>query len=198
MSIKLIAHKGSVLGKDGRVYKPGMVIPRAALPGNGPKQRQWLESAVRDKFVRITEEEPQSRPVDEFLLDPAGSKQNPALTVNQKDEHHEGVDISSHEGRDPDQVRREVEEATKTGKIQVPVSRILKSGEVDLSKRLWDLDPDGLKGKSLEELNVMVAERDPEIPALDTVEEAVAWLSQDFVEPKAVTELTKTKKRAAK
>lgn len=48
----------------------------------------------------------------------------------------------------------------------------------------WTLDPDGLKGKSLDELNVLIQERAQEdIQPMDTVEEAVAFLSQDYAPP---------------
>ena len=44
----------------------------------------------------------------------------------------------------------------------------------------WNLDPAQLEGKSLDELNVMISERDPKIPELNDRDEAVAWLTQDF------------------
>ena len=56
----------------------------------------------------------------------------------------------------------------------------------------WDLDPETLIGKDVNELNVMVAERAQQpIDPFETVEEAAAWLSQDFhkveaAEPAAV------------
>ncbi len=44
----------------------------------------------------------------------------------------------------------------------------------------WILDPETLKDKSIEELNVMVQERDADVePFLDT-QTAAAWLSQDY------------------
>lgn len=48
---------------------------------------------------------------------------------------------------------------------------------------LWALDPDGLRGKPLAELNIMVAERKPDERAFEDAAEAVAWLSQDYKEP---------------
>lgn len=44
----------------------------------------------------------------------------------------------------------------------------------------WVLDPATLEGKSLDELNVMVAERDNSIDPLTSIENAVSLLSQDF------------------
>ena len=61
-----------------------------------------------------------------------------------------------------------------------------KETEISDSKEsgsVWVLDPDGLFGKDIEELNVMIAERQPEVDPFDTAEEAITWLSQDYVEP---------------
>ena len=44
----------------------------------------------------------------------------------------------------------------------------------------WTLNPSALEGKSLDELNVMVAERDSSIEPFETSEEAIAHLSQDY------------------
>jgi len=44
----------------------------------------------------------------------------------------------------------------------------------------WNLDPNDLVHKSLKELNVMVAERDPSVEPFETPGEASAFLSQDF------------------
>lgn len=47
----------------------------------------------------------------------------------------------------------------------------------------WNLDPDGLRGKSLDDLNILVAERDPSVEPFTTVEEAIGWLSMDYSPP---------------
>jgi hypothetical protein len=45
----------------------------------------------------------------------------------------------------------------------------------------WDMDPAKITGRDIHELNVMIAERSGnEVPPFETVEEAIAWLSQDF------------------
>lgn len=49
-------------------------------------------------------------------------------------------------------------------------------------RSLWVHNPANLEGKPLEELNVMVAEIDPDIPPFNTIEEAMAQLSLDFEE----------------
>ncbi len=45
----------------------------------------------------------------------------------------------------------------------------------------WIFNPADLVDKPLEELNVLIAERDPNVDAFTTVEEAIAYLSQNFV-----------------
>ncbi len=45
---------------------------------------------------------------------------------------------------------------------------------------IWILDPADLQDKNLDELNVMILERDDELDQFETVEEALAWLTQDF------------------
>lgn len=48
------------------------------------------------------------------------------------------------------------------------------------TQSLWIMDPANLESKDLDELNVMIAERDPEIEPFQTVEEAKAQLTKDF------------------
>jgi hypothetical protein len=44
------------------------------------------------------------------------------------------------------------------------------------------MDPDGIRGLALDQLNIMILERDDEVAPFETVEEAAAWLSQDYEE----------------
>ena len=48
---------------------------------------------------------------------------------------------------------------------------------------LWAIDPDGLRSMSLDQLNVMIMERDDKVEPFEDLEEAIAWLSQDYEEP---------------
>lgn len=79
-----------------------------------------------------------------------------------------GINVEQSEPSEP-QTRREVEIA---GRIEHAPSR-------------WTLDPETLKGKDLEQLNVMVKERDENERPFETVPEAVAFLSRDFKPPAA-------------
>jgi len=44
----------------------------------------------------------------------------------------------------------------------------------------WNFDPALLAGKEIDQLNVMIQERDPSVHPFDTVEEAIAFLSSEF------------------
>lgn len=44
----------------------------------------------------------------------------------------------------------------------------------------WNLDPDGLRGKGLDELNALAVERDPTVKPFGDVQEARVFLSRDF------------------
>lgn len=54
--------------------------------------------------------------------------------------------------------------------------------EVKQDATPWTLDPSTLEGKDLDELLVMIAERDEdfEVEAIESVSEAIEFLSQDF------------------
>lgn len=49
---------------------------------------------------------------------------------------------------------------------------------------IWVTDPVGILGLSVDQLNIMILERDGSIEPFETAEEAAAWLCQDYEEPK--------------
>lgn len=94
----------------------------------------------------------------------------------------------------------------KGGEVEADPEKIetLKAHDVDLDKGqkvkveqgkpidkhqkpvgLWNVDPAILESKSLEALNVMIAERDPKLEAFSNRDEAVKRLTSDYVAPKA-------------
>ncbi len=88
----------------------------------------------------------------------------------------------------PDQLARVVRggyvvEVKDEPKPKKSKARKGRTGRTTPSK--WVLDPDGLRGRGLERLNVMIYEIDPGAGPAATAEEAIHWLSQDYVEPKA-------------
>ena len=48
-------------------------------------------------------------------------------------------------------------------------------------KPRWDMDPKALKRKSLDELNIMIADKDAKVEPFETRSEAIGFLTQDFV-----------------
>lgn len=62
---------------------------------------------------------------------------------------------------------------------QEPPKREGRTGKVTPGP--WMCDPDMLEPFTLEELNVMVLERDPNMEPFETREEAITQLSEDFV-----------------
>jgi len=66
-----------------------------------------------------------------------------------------------------------------------PIAHIKPDGTVTAAKPLpavgkWNLDPALLKGKSIEELNAIVIDRDAAVTPFDEVAEAVKFLSSEF------------------
>jgi hypothetical protein len=58
-----------------------------------------------------------------------------------------------------------------------PVGRV---GRINPS--IWAMDPSGIRGLDVDQLNIMILERDDRIEPFETAEEAAAWLCQDFEE----------------
>lgn len=66
-------------------------------------------------------------------------------------------------------------------KPDTPTSRAERPGRKGrVTPSIWNLDPAGLRGMSVEQLNVMVLERDAKVTPFETIEEAVWWLTQDY------------------
>lgn len=47
---------------------------------------------------------------------------------------------------------------------------------------IWIVDPSGIRGLSLDQLNIMILERDPDVAPFEDELEAAGWLSKDFEE----------------
>jgi len=69
--------------------------------------------------------------------------------------------------------------ATKKAEPDTPFKDVSKPIKLDTVGR-WDLDPIDLSGMSLQQLNIMVLERDPTMTPFETLEEVAAQLSKDF------------------
>ena len=158
MSKFVVSPKCSVLFR-GKIYTKGMEIP--GLPPHSRKEH--LESG--------------------FMVE-EGSREQAAAVYAPPPGTTAPIPIGE-QGTDGDAKPIEIEQPKSAftkeepEKVSTPVEDKIegKKGSV------WILDPDGLRSKSLEELNVMVIERQPELEPFETYQEAVAWLSQDYVEP---------------
>lgn len=64
-----------------------------------------------------------------------------------------------------------------------PAGRAPKAAKPAKSKSIWSMDPDGLRGLDVDQLNVMIAERDDSVEPFETSEEALAFLSADYEGP---------------
>lgn len=73
---------------------------------------------------------------------------------------------------------------TTTGRqepsVQIQTSPSPRRVEAKSDPSPWTIDPASLKNKDLDQLNAMVQERDSEVPAFETEQEALAHLTQDF------------------
>ena len=70
-------------------------------------------------------------------------------------------------------------EAAQASQVKSELTQAIETKKSN-PRGLWECDPDALKGLSIENLNVMVGERDESIGQFETVEEAIAQLSADF------------------
>lgn len=79
----------------------------------------------------------------------------------------------------------EEEEALPTDTITSNYGGVEQTKEAPArhTDKRWALDPDGLRGKPLEELNVMIKERDDSLPLMETEAEAIAFLSKNYKAP---------------
>ena len=181
----VVAKGGSILissgknNKIGKILRAGCVITEGkniiidgvALP---PMPRKKIEGHLRSGYLRhigVLRDEGPISPND-FTDRAPGSVTHPPLP-----------------GPGREDALTE-DKALKTEGGSVSTSSKPKQASADKTHQVtskWTLDPEKLTGKSLDELNVMVSERDADVPAFSTAEEAVAWLSQDRAQVEAVT-----------
>ena len=69
---------------------------------------------------------------------------------------------------------------TRPEEVDDGKGKMCKPAKPESKSSIWDSNPEKLLGKNVKELNAMISERDPGIPAFETSEEAAAWLSQDY------------------
>ena len=182
---------GKVRKDSGRpVLLQGEVIP------DGLFTLSQMKEHLNSKFIvpknRSEIVDPTSLPVSSENR--PGEKAAPPITPGKEGDNTDGSDHVTTDSPGPS--RRDIPDVNDGS--MVPISPVivedaniaaanaaLKSGpKVDgagspVSKFIFD--PATLEGKSVEELNVLLKECDPEIEPMDTAAEAVAFLTQDFV-----------------
>lgn len=146
----------------GTLLKEGNVIP------DGLFSKAEIDRKIRDGYVvahGMPDREPEASgtvPGRSLGQDPLDADSAPTIS--------DGTLSSSSSG--PNSIRTSVAE-----KEANPVSP-----EVTNDPTPWVLNPAGLMDKDLDELRVMILERDPDFDtdSVGTVEEAIEFLSQDF------------------
>lgn len=149
----------SIVGLDGKLYREGEILP----PGYAPRKK--IDDHVRSRHVTPIGSQDQIR-IEQAPTAPGVEPPKPTSSG----EHATGVTTS--EGG--------------VQKLHLDPPATATTGTVAQSDPSpWTIDPSTLEGKDVDELNVMILERDPEQETMETVEEAVAFLSQDYVPEKS-------------
>lgn len=133
------------------ILKDRTILRPGQIVPDGAIPKKALEEHVRNGFLLPSDKE-------------ADSGRVPGVSTNPPVSSRDGVEdqIVSGQGSDPES------------------PRITSRPTAGADKSQWTLDPDTLKDKSLDDLNVMVLERDSSVEPFETEEEAIAYLSQDY------------------
>lgn len=159
-----VTKRGSIMSEEGKLITSGTTLTRdqcvKMFGGTGEIDRLVSQGYL----VRLAD---QLDP-DEHPLPPQTN------VVQQSHPHPHEVDLNQGE--------RAMETAAKGDVTATPQPIITEP--VITSHGPWDVDPTTLIGKDVNELNVMISERtvgSNEAQQFETPEEAIAWLSQDWV-----------------
>jgi hypothetical protein len=167
----LVAPGGSVLGFNGRQFKQGEEI----VPGKDFPLKNAAD-LVKTGFLRqVGGGAPAPAPVTR----PAGVPEVPVMKRETEDKDSApAIEVTKN---------KEAEEVAKAAVQEVRAANKAKAADLPTTKldhkaasSPWVLNPASLAAKSLVELNVMIHERQKGAPSFETVEEAAAFLSQDF------------------
>lgn len=172
-----VCHGSSIIGRDGRRYIGGQLVSEEVLNPD-PK---IVDETVDGGFLiaasdyaapeepRIVEDVPGRDPLPAIRATGDGDELPITVTTN-------GPDGSRTESL---VLPGEVESAADLTEPLSPA--YVPSDIITQSQSKWTIDPETLVGKSVEELNVMVAEIDSSVAPFNTVGEATYYLSRDFV-----------------
>lgn len=186
-----------VLLPNSEPCKGGELLPM------GMHSDAWIQEQLRDRRIEVTRNTEEH--IHDVLADRMpGNTPLPALvTGDAKDEHkallanaagqiitpNAGITIGGPVGQNAQPVPRSPEgQKTDSPEVKVPeeappVETVEPQNGKDASGApagKWNLDPKAIKTKTLEELNIIVLERDPAVAPFADIGEARAWLTQDF------------------
>jgi hypothetical protein len=147
---------GSVLGPNNIIYRGGEIIPDGLLSA------KQIQEHINSGYVSPVNESAAMPLPDRLTETPPGVEEKPAIKS----------------GSDDRRVSKPEEVVTTSSGGVVSKTTKKKIGRPAVS--IWNLDPAELSGKDIDDLNVMILERDDSIDPFETTEEAVAFLSKDF------------------
>lgn len=133
--------------------------------------REQLKRLMREGVIRVKDQPVESDPEKLLRIDETGTLVEAGVAKAEKVKADLAAPIT-----------------TETPAAEVK-HETAAAGEPIRHRGLWDHDPDLLAGKSLESLNVLIKERDPNGPICASVADAIKHLSQDYQQPKKTTEL---------
>jgi hypothetical protein len=155
-------------GANNKLLKPGEYLPDD-YPLNKARNLQRQGKVVAENLTMHPEYIPNTP-----VADPPGTSVKPLRTAGRNDM----LDASK---SDPFAAPRESIHVQTPSGIQTSSGPAEKAPQpVTHKQTLWHLDPAGLEGKTLDQLNVMILERDETVEPFGTTEEAIAFLSQHF------------------
>lgn len=147
------------MSPDGtQLFRAGQILP-------GTMKTDWLNDALRQGFVEVARD-----PTAETRAENPGVVTPPVLKANDQSKDDKATTT-------PAPVN--LGSGGPAG-VTVKVTDPTRPAEPKAAQGIWNLDPAALQGRDIANLNVLVKERDPSVAEFTTVEEAIAWLSQDF------------------
>ncbi|MCP4897877.1 MAG: hypothetical protein GY906_12970 [bacterium] len=172
----IVTQKGSILAAGGRVLTPGTKIARGVFTDPQVKEhiRSGFLAEVREGAPPPENPTPDDNPV--VKKDNVGDGSNPSMTTT--------ADIEGAEKSDKTVVAGAGGGEGTVSQGTVEKTEEQPAGEPLVHEGKWNINPAALASKSLDALNLMVIGRDETIDPFETVEEAAAFLSQDWREPK--------------
>lgn len=130
-----------------------------------PFTLKQIEEMVRSGYV-VAHNKAEVIDPSQFTPTPPGLDKTPALPVDTTDDRH---------STPPDKIVVTTSGGVQSSSYTAPPEEIAKS---DPSP--WTIDPATIEGMDLDQLNVMVKERDESVSLFADEEEARAFLSQDY------------------